>query len=193
MASGSAPDAETPPIIGGSRLTHPRAPALVGVAAAGALIALRALQLAPAYGVSPEDWRGATAHVLTAARRGDCIAFYPSDARMPFAYYARRSARVAAGAPRPVLPPAPLREVRPYVERYVAPGRRALGAVVRGCPRVWLVSSHEGQRDGPPVSVANRARYLRLNADLATLYRGSATTTFGYAGTIRVRLFRAAR
>jgi hypothetical protein len=37
-----------------------------------------------------QDWRGATRHVLASAQDGDAVKFYPSWARKPFRYYARR-------------------------------------------------------------------------------------------------------
>jgi len=128
------------------------------------LIAARALVLAPSYGTSPENWRAATSYVLHARRSGDCVAFYPQDARMPFAYY--------AGEP-----------VTPYIERYETP------RIPGGCRRVWLVVSHEGQPSGPPTVRAHYARYLALRASLGREYGHQRTRWFGYASRIWVELF----
>jgi hypothetical protein len=128
------------------------------------VLALRVVALVPSYGTSPEDWRAATAYVTASARPGDCVAFYPLDARMPFAYY--------AGWP-----------VKPYVERYETP------RLPRGCARVWLVASHQGQPNGPAASRTHYERYLGARAALARRYGGAATRSFGYAGVIWVQRF----
>lgn len=143
-----------------------------------ALIALRALQLGPAYGVSPEDWRGATAYVLSHAQRGDCVAFYPSDGRNAFRYYLR------GNPPRSVLPAVGWNVDRAYIENYATlSGRPA------GCHRLWLVSSHVGQATGPARSRANLARYRSLRAMLAATYGPPRTREFGYADPVTAELF----
>jgi len=164
---------------------HPRLPMLAGLVALAALLALRALQLAPSYGVSPEDWRGATAYVLAHAGRRDCIAFYPSDGRMAFQYYLGTR---ALAAPRPVLPALRFGVVRPFVEEYASLSPAQLRGLAPRCPRMWFVSSHEGQRDGPAGSKANYARYLALRSDLHRVYARTRTNAFGYAAVIRVEL-----
>lgn len=128
------------------------------------LIALRAVALVPSYGTSPEDWRAATAYVLASQRPGDCRAFYPQDARMPFAYY--------SGQP-----------VQPYIERYQTP------QIPAGCARVWLLVSHEGQSTGPPAVRAHYSRYLALRAALHREYAHQRTRRFGYASKVWVELF----
>jgi mannosyltransferase len=136
----------------------------VGWAVVAILIALRVAVLVPSYGVSPEDWRAATAYVLAAERPGDCVAFYPLDGKMPFAYY--------AGQP-----------VKPYVERYDAP------QLPSGCARVWLVASHQGQPDGPAASRVHYDAYAELRSNLARRYPRQTATPFGYASVIWVELF----
>jgi mannosyltransferase len=136
----------------------------LGWAALVVLIALRAVALAPSYGTSPENWRAATAYVLHASRPGDCVAFYPLDTSMPFDSYAHEP-------------------VRPHVEQYVTP------PVPSGCPRVWLVASHQGLPTGTAASRAHYARYLALRAALARRYRRHSTRSFGYASVIWVELF----
>jgi mannosyltransferase len=129
-----------------------------------ALLALRAVALAPSYGTSPENWRAATAYVVRGERPGDCVVFYPQDARMPFAYYSHQP-------------------VKPYVERYETP------RVPSGCARVWLVASHQGLPSDPPVGRAHYARYVALRASLGRRYAHRSATSFGYASVIWVELF----
>jgi hypothetical protein len=143
-----------------------------------AVIALRALELGPAYGVSPEDWRGATAYVMKDARAGDCVAFYPSDGRNAFRYYAR------GNRPRSVLPAVPWAYDRAYIENYAT-----LAKVPDGCARLWLVSSHVGQANGPARSRGNLARYRGLQATLSAAYDRHAGREFGYADAVTVELF----
>jgi mannosyltransferase len=135
-----------------------------GWVAVAIVIGLRAVALVPSYGVSPENWRAATAYVLRGERPGDCVAFYPLDGKMPFAYY--------AGQP-----------VKPYVERYETP------QVPSGCARVWLVASHQGQPNGPAVAREHYARYEALRRELAREYGRPTATSFGYASVIWVQLF----
>lgn len=165
-------------------LLDPRVPGAVGWSAIAAVVALRALQLAPSYGVSPEDWRVATAYVTGRSQPQDCIAFYPSDGRMVFAYYHGASRT----APRPILPAAPWTEVRPYVEDYATLSGRDVARLPMQCRRVWLVSSHEGEPDGPPASRANYARFVVLDHALSAEFPVSRTTQFGYAAAVRVEL-----
>jgi hypothetical protein len=158
-------------------ITHTRVPLAMGGALLAALITLRALQLAPAYGVSPEDWRGATAYVLRDKQAQDCIAFYPTDGRNPFRYYMR------ARPPRSVLPAVPWTDARAYIEDYAT-----LTKPPAGCARLWLVSSHQGQPDGPVASRRNRARYFALRAQLEGHYGHHGARNFGYAAPVTVEL-----
>ncbi len=134
-----------------------------GWVALAVLIALRAVVLIPSYGTSPENWRAATAYVRAAARPGDCVVFYPLDARMPFEYYAHQP-------------------VQPYVERYDTPH------VPSACGRVWLVASHQGSPTGAATSRVHYARYLALRSALAREYAHRSTRSFGYASVIWVEL-----
>jgi hypothetical protein len=164
-----------------------RVPALLGVGAVAALIVLRALQLAPSYGVSPEDWRSATAYVVAHSQPSDCLVFYPQDGRMGFRYYLDRGPRPAPGL-RPILPSAPLSEVKTFVEQYRTLSPQALSALPSRCPRVWLISSHQGQPNGPAGSKANLARYVALQAALEREYPQQRTVSFGYAAPVRIEL-----
>jgi mannosyltransferase len=155
----------------------------VGLAALGVLVVLRALQLAPSYGASPENWRAATHYVTAGAAAGDCVAFYPEDGRMAFQYY-------GGALPASVLPAASWAHVTPYVERYVQPAAARIDAIAARCTRLWLVASHEGQRDGPAGSRADLARYGALQAGLAQAgyRRRVASAQFGWASSVRVQL-----
>ncbi len=166
-------------------VTDRRLPWLAGAALLAALIVLRALQVTASYGVSPEDWKAASAYVLARSGGSDCAVFYPSDGRMAFRYYLA----AARTAPRPILPAAPWSTVKPYVEDYASLAPAQLAGLPARCPRLWLISSHEGQPDGPSGSRRNRARFLRLRAALGALYPRHATTQFGYASPVRVELF----
>ena len=107
------------------------------------IVTLRALQLAPSYGVSPENWRAAVAYVTARDKPQDCVAFYPSDGRMAFEYYIGQRPGLPAASPRPVLPPEPWGEVTPYVEDYASLSHSAL-ARVRRVPAA--VPHHEPRR-----------------------------------------------
>jgi mannosyltransferase len=138
--------------------------ARIGWIVLAVVLALRVVALAPSYGTSPENWRAATAYVTASERPGDCVAFYPLDARMPFAYYSGRP-------------------VEPYVERYDTPSLPA------GCRRVWLVASHQGLPSGTAASRAHYSRYVALRATLTREYGRGTTRAFGYASIIWVELF----
>ncbi len=163
-----------------------RLPALASWSALAALLVLRALVLVPSYGVSPEDWRGAAAYVGAHSQPADCVAFYPSDGRMGFEYYLGPGTR----SPTPVLPSAPWRADPAFVEDYATLPASELGTLPSHCPRLWLVSSHEGQPNGPSEALANRARYLALRASLTRAYGShSRVRSFGYAAPVHVQLF----
>lgn len=169
--------------LGDSRLPRLVAPALLVV-----LVALRALQLVPSYGVSPEPWQQATAYVQARARPGDCIAFYPLDGRMAFQYYIGTGTSADARAPRSILPIAEWGSRRPYVERYATLTPAQIRRRAAGCRRVWFVSSHEGQLDGPSQSLANHARYLALRARLERQFGRAPVLQLGYAAAVHIQL-----
>ncbi len=172
----------------GAGIADPRLPRALAPAALVALVALRALQLLPTYGVSPEPWQQATGYVVARARPHDCVAFYPMDGRMAFQYYVGAGAAADRRAPRSVLPVARWGEVRPYVEDYASLSRPEITRLVPDCARLWLVSSHEGQANGPAQSRANRMRFLDLRAGLERRYEAGESTQLGYAATIHVLL-----
>ena len=162
-----------------------RVPAVAGWALVATLIGLRAAQLVPSYGDSPENWRAAASYVVSASRPGDCIAFYPLDNRMPLQYYLRGRA-----APRPILPAVPWGRVRAYVEDYATLSRRQLNAVRASCSRVWLFTSHEGTAGGPPISRRNLARLDQLRTSLGRTYPSVTSRPFGTAKTVTLTLLR---
>ncbi len=171
-------------------LHHPRLPAAIGFSGLAIVLLLRALQLAPSYGVSPEPWRTAT-HYVAAASAGApaCVAFYPLDGRMPFDYYLTAGAAPAAQRLTPVLPARPWSSVHPYVEQYAVPSAAGLATIAGRCPRLWLIASHQGQRDGPPGSRIDYIKYRALNAMLAHLYPRRHSRSFGWAAVITATRF----
>jgi mannosyltransferase len=150
-----------------------------------ALITLRALQVAPAYGVSTENWRGATGSVIARAQPGDCVAFYPLDNRQAFRYYLTST----AGAPRPILPTLPWNRVRPFVEDYASLSASALARLPLECTRVWLLSSHEGKAGGPPLSRGNYVRFVELTGGLRREYPVAHSASFGVDALVTVTLY----
>jgi hypothetical protein len=170
-------------------ITDSRLPRLVAAGALLLLVGLRAVPLVAAYDTSPEPWAQTTAHVLAHARAGDCIAFYPEDGRMAFQYYVGTRAAALATAPRSVLPVARWGRDRPFVEHYATLTPAQVAAARASCGRLWFVSSHEGEPDGPAQSLAHRARYLALRASLARAFGHAPIQKFGYASAIHVQLF----
>lgn len=170
-------------------LHHPRLPSELGWVAVAVLVVLRALQLVPSYGISPEPWRTVTAYVLANSRPGTCVAFYPQDGRMVFDYYLDRGGAPGAGRLTPVYPVRPWSSVQPYVERYAVPSATVLDSIARRCPALWLIASHEGQRRGPPASRVNYRRYQALLVSLAHRYARRHERSFGWAAVIRAVRF----
>jgi mannosyltransferase len=160
----------------------------VAAVAVALVVALRALQLAPAYGVSPEPWSTVTATVLAQSRPGDCVAFYPLDGRMAFQYYVADDPGGLRRAPRSILPVLPWTRVKSYVEEYATLSPAGLARRAVTCRRLWVISSHEGQADGPALSRAHRAAYFRLDGTLQALFGFSPVASYGYASTIHVQL-----
>ncbi len=171
-----------------SGLDHHRVPLPLGVAALVLLVAARIAVLVPSYGTSPENWKAAAARVVADSRGGACVLFYPRDGRMPFDYYVR--GQPAATRLRPVYPQLPWRAVRPFVEQYDVPAATRLKGIARGCPRLWVIASYQGQRSGPLQSQRDLLRYKRLLADLRPRYRHERRFRFGYAAAVLVTEFR---
>jgi mannosyltransferase len=162
------------------------------LAAAGLIVGfagLRAAQLVPSYGVSPENWRAATLDVLQHAEPGDCVAFYPSDGKMAFTYYLDHFPTITPYVPRPVVPATPLGRVLPYVERYTTLDQAQIDRIAATCPRLWLVASHEGSPTGTAASRTNYVQYLRLAGAFETRYPETTDHTRGWASPITIWLF----
>jgi Dolichyl-phosphate-mannose-protein mannosyltransferase len=172
-----------------ARATLPRG---AGIAAFAVLVALRLLQIVPSYGASPEDWKAASAYVLSpSAGRSACVAFYPQDGREVFQYYLQRSAVAAPGraaiqGPTPVLPTLPFGIVKPFVEQYETLAGGQLAAVRKRCSVLFLLASHIGQSSGPAVSRAHAARYEELLQALAQRYPSHSSRQFGWAAPVYV-------
>ena len=156
-----------------------RLPRWLAAVAVVLALGIRLLPLALSYGVSPEPWDAATQAVLSAARPGDCVVFYPEDGHNPFQYYERR---LHGLAPRSVLPATPWSQVRSYVERYETT------PALHGCRRLWLVSSHEGQSHGPARSRRNLRHFNHFRTALEHQFGRGPVKTYGYASAIHVRL-----
>jgi hypothetical protein len=169
-------------------IADPRLPRALGWSAFVVVLALRAVALVPSYGTSPEDWRGATAYVLAHERPRDCVAFYPADGRMAFQYYLGGSSAAARRAPRSILPATRWGMPRTFVEDYSGIPAAQVSRLPGQCPRLWLVSSHEGQPTGPAGSKVNYRRFITLRSSLERAYRDHRRTKFGYAAVIRVEL-----
>ncbi|MGN6167885.1 MAG: glycosyltransferase family 39 protein [Solirubrobacteraceae bacterium] len=164
----------------------------LALGAVAVLLILRALQVAPSYGVSPEDWRGATSFVLRQTQAGDCAVLYPADGRMAFQYYIpgrlASTAEEGGRVPRPVMPNAPWSEIRTYVEDYAAPSPAAIAGLPSSCRRLWFISTHPGRPRGSSAARADYQRYIRLRAALESAYGSHRVRYFGYASPVRVEL-----
>jgi mannosyltransferase len=175
-------------------LLRPQGRPLLGAAALTVLLALRLLQVIPAYGVSAEPWKAVTAYVLNAtpARGTTCVAFYAQDGREAFDYYLLHTTR-ARQDPwpnlRPVLPALPWGSVRSYVEGYATLNTGQRARIAAECPRLWLITSHSGQSGATHQSLVNLERYHALTGGLQRLYPHHSLRVFGWASPIRVRLF----
>jgi hypothetical protein len=77
--------------------------------------------------------------------------------------------------------------VRPYVEKYLP--LRDPDRVAARCPRLWLVTSHEGQPFGPATSLRHYLRYLGLLTELSNVYGEPALQRFGYSAQVHVYRF----
>jgi mannosyltransferase len=152
-----------------------------------AMLAARAIPVVRASGVSPEPWHDVTARVLAQTRPGDCVAFYPADARMAFQYYVG-TGTATRPAPRAVLPVISWGVVRPFVEDYAVPSPATLARRTAGCARIWLISSHEGQPNGPSLARAHRAQWFLLAGELQRRFGSGPVRKYGYASVIHVEL-----
>ncbi|MGH2868035.1 MAG: glycosyltransferase family 39 protein [Solirubrobacteraceae bacterium] len=167
-------------------LRSPRLPRRAALGLLAVALLLRGAQVIPSYTSSPEPWQQASAMVLRQARPGDCIAFYPLDGRMAFQYYFARSRD--GHAPSEILPIAPWYSTQIFVERYYVLSPAQIAYRGRGCRRLWFVSSHEGQRDGPAASLDHANRFKVLSARLEHAFGNAPIRQLGYAAAIHVQL-----
>jgi len=169
-------------------LCDPRLPRFAGALGVTVLLGLRLAQVIPAYGVSPENWKAATAYTLAVTGQGRaCVAFYPQDGRESFDYYLRGDA--AADRLTPVLPTLGWATVKPYVEHYGTLSAAGWKTVAASCPRLFLIASHQGQRGGTPASRVDYARYQTILTELSSHYAGHSQRKFGWASPVRVTVF----
>ena len=171
------------------RLGSPRVSFMVGLGGLAVILALRLAVLVPSYSATPEPWKQVAARVLAGSRAGDCIAFYPQDGRMPFGYYVQQTRGAADRAPRAILPVEPWSSRAPHVEQYAVPSPGSLAGLTRGCSRLWLISSHQGQAHGTAISRRNYAGYLAIQRELDGVYGTPVTSSSGYAAKINVFLY----
>jgi mannosyltransferase len=135
------------------------------------VLALSALHVIRTQGEPQEDFRAATAFVLTNMRLGDAAAFYRTSRRIPFEYYARRDG--ARTLPRSLLPSSPYGRFDMVVDyRHTnlteAELRKIAEAASRG--RVWLfLSRSESER--VQAKRENRARLVAAVEGQADLRR----------------------
>ena len=104
--------------------------------------------------------------------------------------FATTSARAAGRrpVPRSILPAVGWAATTPFVERYATLSTPQLNGAAAGCRRLWFVSSHEGQTDGPARSRANRAEYHALDRALERAFGPGRIEQYGYASPIHVQL-----
>jgi hypothetical protein len=107
---------------------------------------------------------------------------------MAFQYYIGTRQPADAAGPRSLLPIARWGTVRPYVEEYATLTPAQIARRTAACRRLWFVSSHEGQLDGPAQSLANRARYVELRERLTRQFGHAPIKQFGYAAAVHVQL-----
>jgi mannosyltransferase len=171
------------------RLGSPGVSFAVGMLGLAVILALRLAVLIPSYSATPEPWKEVAARVLRAGRAGDCVAFYPQDGRMPFGYYVQRTPGAVSRAPRPLLPREPWSARTPHVEQYDVPSAAALSALTRGCGRVWLISSHQGQAHGREISQRHFDGYEAFRRELSAMFGSPLSSRSGYAAAINVFLY----
>jgi len=157
-------------------------PRAVAAGAGMALLVLRAWVVAPSYGVSLEDWRGAEAAVVGRSQPGDCIAFFTSDGYMPFDYYVLDRPAGRHPPPRPVLPESSWASRAPHVLEPASIPARRLRDVVASCPRLWLVSSHVLGAPPSPGALAYQVLVYKdqrqLLREVNDLYRPLSTVSY---------------
>ena len=169
---------------------------IVSLPAASAVVALVAVRIEPralgafavvymtifrgglvvhAYHYQIDDYRAATAYVLSETRPGDCITFSSDGGRMLYDYYSAGHRR----APLQELPPAsngPPKVVAAfqnfpvdvYTKLQSPPYVSQISSV---CSRFFVMTSHLGTPSGSPSYRQTFSSYMQLETSLATDYR----------------------
>ena len=83
-----------------------------------------------------EDWRSATAYILSESQSGDAIIFYTAQGRMPYEFYAQKSTAAKPAIIFPAHDPSRLS----YLDFMGKPSPATIASLNR--QRVWLVRSH---------------------------------------------------
>jgi len=156
-------------------------PAALGVGLMVVLVGLRVTQIPPSYHEVRDNWRRATASLLSRAKPGDCIAFDVNDGWIDFNYYLAGAGGASphGAVPRPVLPADRFGTDPLIVESYDVLSGSRLGEVTSTCGRLWLVVSHVGGTSADDAT--NRQideRYLGFQAALRRSYGDVSVTRF---------------
>jgi mannosyltransferase len=137
----------------------PRAAVAVALAA---VLVLGCRSVANAYRhVDEENWRAATALVLSESRPGDGLLFVTSDERAPFEYYDSRMS-YPARAPTPLYPGDSYRHLVPRSVQTPSYDRATLDRLLAGRLRVWVLQRAVNGDVGAPRYRLPRARGVRI-------------------------------
>jgi len=91
------------------------------------------------FDLSREDWRAATAYILSHTEKGDGVVFHAALGRMPFAYY---TARGGASGPKPEVAFPNSGPKITYTD-FVANTKKApIDEIAMAHARIWLVLAH---------------------------------------------------
>jgi mannosyltransferase len=118
-------------------------PLWLGTAALAVVVALSGFALAGYYNRPKDDWRDATAWLVSHARPGDGIVFLGDEARIPFEYYLHREGGDAHGLV-PLYPDQPWTRFRTGDETQRFPTASEVRVWARGDRRIWTVTARGG-------------------------------------------------
>jgi mannosyltransferase len=110
----------------------------VPIVLSAALIGLLAYTLVPAYGQSAQNWKGATALILSSGSPHDGIVFLAPEGWNTVDYYLL-SQHDHSSAPTPVFPGRPWALVKNYARDPQVPSRTALECAAKHYRVIWLV------------------------------------------------------
>jgi len=156
------------------------------------IAALRLASVVPAYGVSPENWEEPASLLIQNVHHNDCIAFYPADTRTLIVYYLQRDGKKGqkiAQYLKPILPKVALTKMPSYVEDYYSLSPKQLASDAITCPRIWLISSHQGDPYTTKISARHYYRFFDLYRAILRLYPVAHTHTYGWSAPVDVTLF----